>query len=285
MKTIKVIFILGLLILVGGLFMGFNQKFHINTETTTSKINLSKENFSGSEVELVNFLSNMVEEVPERKKGRFWRILGADLKGGLAGAGVASTVPGLGTGVGAIIGGVGASATEAGKDKISPSDNNTSNPNNPYDDAGKHHNAFLRQYYPDINCKANCDIFIYNLSENYIAKNFDISATTLSSSVMKKETIRIINAIKSNNIETLANQLVEEKKITPLQVIITDLYYENVLTLRGEQFYLASLKFEKTVLNSSIKESDKEIILSALSVGRHSHGFWVGESVEEYEKK
>lgn len=90
--------------------------------------------------------SNMIGAPLLAKGGKWRKILGADLTGGLGGAGAGSAIPGLGTLLGGLIGAAGASlsasiaAGEDAKGGVS------SNPANKYDEIGQLHNQICSAY-------------------------------------------------------------------------------------------------------------------------------------------
>ncbi len=237
--------------------------------------------FSQQEQDLLDKLKNDFEPVASDRKMKWWQIIGKDLLGGLAGGAVGSGIPAIGTTAGFIIGAVGSSLV-AMEGMVEPPQGNggQSNPENPFDEAGYHHNMGLAanlEAFLALDPSEITNDLLYGYGETYIVDVLRVDFTPYRP-LFYAPTSEVFDLARTDSdIPEIIDQMLASGIITPIMAEVSRAYYENVIPLPDDTFYEASVLFEADVLNSDIEEADKNVILGSLAVGRYSRGFWGAE--------
>ncbi len=187
-------------------------------------------------------------------------------------------MPAIGTTAGFILGAVGSSLKEAGSVAATPSGpGGQANPENPFDAAGWHHNAGLEANWAEfqaLNPDQRTNELLYGYGEDY-AINVLREDVAPYRDVFFPPTSELFDLIGTGvGIPEIIDQMLASGTITPIMAEVCAAYYENVIPLSDDTFFETSVQFEADVLNSGIPDTDKNVILGSLAVGRYSRGFW-----------
>lgn len=236
-----------------------------------------------------------IEKQVNKKGGKWLRILGADLKGLVEGAGAGavagSVIPGVGSVAGAIIGGIGggigASLAQAGKESegftVNPNGNNgVPNPNNPYDFMGKAHydgvdsvlsnlitywdnSGLIYSNYRDLYFGlVKKSYYDYNQFKPYFTSQTYMSIIQESSN--STSSISDFFYLSSPNMSNIDFQI---------KIILSGYSIALESTVDSDAFVQYSIECENIIKNSILlNEQDKLYILSFMAVARYGISYY-----------
>ena len=245
-----------------------------------------------------NYMQKNKNSGGSNKPPKWLQVLGADLKGALAGgatgAGIGSVVPGLGTTAGTVIGAVagGASASIEKASELLVNTTNNEYPNSILfepigNNQNKMNNAGL-QHYKSINnafiAKSNYltnnvydNTLFYNSSGNYLKStglfpsNWTL-AFPISNSNSNLDFLKLYDGVSSVD---FLNILYDKKMINKNVFNLLKPYFECLnLTNSVEDFVYYSIKAENIVSNLNIEQSDKQLVLILMATSRNGIQYW-----------
>ncbi len=218
------------------------------------------------------------------------RVAGKDITGALAGAAVGATVgtavPGVGTvtgaGVGAIAGGVGSSLVEAGTTPKQAKGDNVINPNNEFDFIGNIHVVMLANVLSQydeffIENKLNTEKF-YNYAINELCKLniINIDAARAYTLTNLNSTLLYIDNNYNDDLTLTINKMYVDKMIsTTVKEILVSYFTAMYNSNNFQEFVGYSFEAEDMIINSSLDETSKVVILATMSTTRHDLNYWL----------
>lgn len=259
MKTFSIIFLFPLFLFA-------------NTETLHESFNLI-------ESEYIN-----VDE-PNKSVPKWLRILGRDLAGALAGGATGAAAGGIGAGpgglIGAIAGGASASIDAAGF-VAPPNVGGTTNPSNPFDDAGKYHYESIDNAYenpsgiistPESLNKGN----FYQLVQQLVATEGVVSTSDFNQTFPQSSMESVMNQVSDvEDLLAFVNQLQTAGTLSQQEASIALSYinvFENSTNLNS--FVSYSIQTENAINNSTqYSAHSKAIILSFMATARYGAAYW-----------
>ena len=220
------------------------------------------------------------------KKGKWWKILGADLKGALSGAAtgaaIGSAAPGVGTGggaiVGAVLGGAGASfeaAAGLADPGVTPP---TSNPNNPYDPAGALHYSLLDVMIAFPGEFIQIGGFNYSTYRNFIlnrlVNNGLLSANNIADFPLATFAAEQASFLGNGSPIAFVNQS-NNPNLLPIEKSVSIQYFQAMSSSQSvSAFTNFSIGIENTVAASGIADRSKAVLLSEMATARYGFAYW-----------
>ncbi len=221
----------------------------------------------------------------DRKPGwwkKLLKVVGADLTGGLGGALIGSAVPGLGTGVGAIIGGAGASMTAGSTLSAPPGGGGGANIDNVYDYVGEEHvNILLNGLTVDY--EANFDgTELKNANYLEYARNWLVENEVFSMEEVEgyEEAYLVENlnqALEHDGKEMVLviESFYELELLTADEYDILSAYYTAFeASTSFDSFKEYSIEAEAVITDSDFETEQKALFLSMMSTTRHDLNYW-----------
>lgn len=269
--------ILGILSIVGIILLGSCNKQEVVKDNYLTKLN---------EVS-ANYQKTNSRNIDEKLSPRFWRILGADLTGALGGAVVGSSVPAVGTVVGAILGGAGASCTAAGSICVAPPTDGgitaTDNPLNIYDYVGEQHYELLDAAYVSRTSYFTDDVFegelFYNDGKKYMIRNLGYRIDDFRVFSLEQNNSVIEHRMSNGDLNTVdyLQLMYRENKISrEVRDALLPYYTCFEVTSDPRRFEAYSIAAENIIAASSMSSIDKSLVLCSMATARHGAFYWNG---------
>jgi IS1 family transposase len=220
-----------------------------------------------------------------------WKIIGADLLGALEGAATGSSFGPVGAGVGALIGGAGASmaaATRLSETFIVDTtkrpftrSNTIGSAFNPYDNIGYFHYQCINEAFASpVNYKENntySNSRFYNFCSSYLSQQaelqpFQVQPFPLTAS---NSTLALVSTYRDSSTTSFLASLAKNKKISIAAFDALKPYLECLeLTVNVGDFITYSLDAEKIIVLSTLSDLDKKIVLMNMSTARYTVQYW-----------
>lgn len=213
---------------------------------------------------------------------KLMKVVGADLTAGLAGAVVGSVVPGLGTGVAAIIGGAGGSLTAGSTLSAPPGGGGGSNPANAYDFVGEEHvNILLNGLTVDSETifdgeeLNNTNYLTYAkawLVDHRIFSIEEVAGYSLER--LRANLIQASDHVDQDMTEVIAS-FKDLRLLNDEESDILNAYYRAFeASTSFESFLGYSIEAELIITDSDFSAAEKALFLSTMSTTRHDLNYW-----------
>ena len=273
-----------LLLLIGTIFF---------TACTNKEQNL-EENFNGKlllqEVDSLS-VKYITDSIQLRKKPKWWKVLGADLTGALAGAKIGAGLTGYFPSVSsaivigscALVGAAGASLTAggAGNNNGDASNSNViNNSNNSFEFVGEYHTKFLDRAANNINLvfetKGKDTLFsstkYYLFASNYMIEDgiVDSSFFNIFTQSRLDSLLNYVSFNYSGDIIIFLQNAYSSGDLNFIEYHILDIYFRVLQHISDYQtFQQFSVIVENMIINSSLNINSKSMLLSVMATTRY----------------
>ena len=269
--------ILGILSIFGIILLGSCNKQEVVKDNYLVKLNEASAKYQQTHTRDLN----------EKTWKKFFKILGADFTGALGGAAIGSAIPGIGTTVGGILGGAGASCTAAGSVCVGPPSDGgitpTNNPGNIYDYVGEEHYELLNAAYVSGASYFTDEVFetdaFYNDGKAYMLSNLGYSDDDFRAYTVEQNNSVLAHRMSNGDLNSIDYlQLMYRENMISRSVRDALLPYYTCFEVTSDvrEFEAYSIEAENIVASSTMSDLDKSLVLSSMATARHGALYWNG---------